>query len=643
MGYSIIKNQFFWPILVFLFISINNDLFAQVEKNEKVSKPKFRKKSKFYSYWNPYRRQLDEENSRDFFISVPYYESKKNKNGKIKTVTKYDEDDKKIDSWHLVWDRKGIRSEYSIKFHQYGLITRLDSLLFSHKLSEIKPGWKAKVKSRKDGRPIRYDIYDEYGIRYYFYRFHYKQRSDALLSMETIQSSYFHSDSTLVGRHILFMENGEWLREIHYKDSKDKIEQVVKFDVSLEKEETVKTTLDGDGREVESRIIQLSYPDKYSYSFEWKPDTIMIVEDIKIDKDTTITYISPVLTSTWYGLPLVRGSALSSDPLYPSYGFFFAPRGNMIIKGEKYSLGMEVISYNIPIQDSTGFISGVGAFAATQYNLNKKFDWIPQNVEAALRFGGGMLSSGYGLTFSSSLGYHFLPSRYYLGVYSQSIIAFDEVKESSVTGWGTLGLSFGANVGDINPDLLKPYKDKLDEEALIFDLVKKIVTKSNIVITYDNPIIVDTVITESYRQPDIFRSFTIRTPFSLNLGTVKFNFVLEYLDYYFESKKTYKQHFEGEAYFFGTNIILDNLLKFGGESFGKSVMLEVGSYHSGFGVSTGLELDYHFNRIPVFINTYGKIYGLPNEEIFTGWFSMGFGLGIELDNLFLLSKSENRD
>jgi len=124
---------------------------------------------------------------------------------------------------------------------------------------------------------------------------------------------------------------------------------------------------------------------------------------------------------------------------------------------------------------------------------------------------------------------------------------------------------------------------------------------------------------------------------------VEFNFVLEYLDYYFESKKIYKQNFEGEAYFFGTNIILDNLLKFGGESFGKSVLLEVGSYHSGFGVSTGLELDYHFNRIPVFINTYGKIYGLPNEEIFTGWFSMGFGLGIELDNLFSLSKSENGD
>ena len=70
-------------------------------------------------------------------------------------------------------------------------------------------------------------------------------------------------------------------------------------------------------------------------------------------------------------------------------------------------------------------------------------------------------------------------------------------------------------------------------------------------------------------------------------------------------------------------------------------LLEIGSYHSGFGICTGLEFDYHFNQIPIFINAYGKLYGLPNEEIFTGWLSLGFGLGIELDNLSSLLKSES--
>ena len=639
MGYSIIKNNFLGVRTLLLFIFLYNTILAQIVANK--NSPKTKNILKYYNYWNPYRRQLDGEHNRDFFISTPFYETQKNKNGKLKTVTKYDSDDKKVDSWHLVWDRKGTRSEYSIKFHQNGTITRLDSLLFSHKLSEVKPGWKAKVKSKKDGRPLRFDIYDEFGIRYYFYRFHYKQRSDSMLTMETIQSSYFRSDSSLVGRHLLFMENGEWLREIHYKNSKDELEQIVKFDVSLKKEETIKTTLDSDGRKIESRIIQLSYPDQYSYRFEWKPDTIMIVEDIKIEKDTTITYISPVLASTWYGLPLIQESSLSSNPIYPSYGFFFAPRGNMIIKGNEYSLGMEVVSYKIPIKDSTGFfIGGVGAFAAAQYNLNYNSDWIPQNVEAALRLGGGMLASGYGVSLSGSFGYHLLPSRYYIGVYVQSIIAIDEINEGAMTGWGSLGLSFGANVGDINPDLLKPYQDKLDEEALVFNLVKQLVSKSNIIFSIDNPVMVDTIITESYFPPNVFNGYTVRTPFSLSLGSIEFNFVLEYLDYIYEPKKVNDPNYEGNAYFFGTNIVLDKLFKLGGDRLGKSILLEVGSYHSGFGICTGLELDYHFNRIPFFIHAYGKLYGLPNEEIFTGWFSMGLGVGIDLETLFLNSKSE---
>ena len=36
------------------------------------------------------------------------------------------------------------------------------------------------------------------------------------------------------------------------------------------------------GKEIASRIMQLSYPDKYSYRFEWMPDTVLIVEKIEL-------------------------------------------------------------------------------------------------------------------------------------------------------------------------------------------------------------------------------------------------------------------------------------------------------------------------------------------------------------------------
>jgi len=608
---------------------------AQEGKSSSVIKKlNLSKESKYYSYWNPYRRKLDGQNSRDFFISMPFYEVKTNKNNKIKTVTKYDTNGIKVDTWNLRWNKKGTRSEYKLTFHQSGSITRLDSLIFSHKLSEVKPGWTAKVKSKKDGRPSRFDIYDENGIRYYFYRFHYKKRSDSIISVETIQSSYFRSDSTLVGRHLLFMENGEWLREIHYKTPSNEISEIVKYDFSIEKEETIKKTFDNKGREIESRILQLSYPDKYSYRFDWKPDTIMVVEEIIIKEDTAINYISPVLVSSWYGLPLVYESSLDNEKSNPTFGFFFAPRGNMIIKGKKYSLGLEVVSYNIPIKDTTTIISGVGAFAATQYNLNTNFDWIPQNMEAAIRFGGGMLDNGYGVTFSGSFGYHFLPTRFYLGIYAQSIFAFNEIEEESITGWASIGLSLGANVGDINPDLLKPYKDKLDQEAIFFSLMKEFISKSNVTLSIDNPTIIDTIISELYFDPNSFNSFNIESPFSLILGPFDFNLIFSYLKYGYESKKSYKPDFYGNAYFIGTNVVLDRFIPYGGNSFGKALIFELGSFHTGFGFATGFELNYKFTPTPFHLTTYGKIYAMPYEEIFSGWFSLGFGVGIDFEKLF---------
>ena len=638
---SLDKKYFLRIIVVFFTFFINNYAYTQATKEKKISKPKAGAKRAYYGYWNPYRRKADLKNSRDFFISNPYFEVSRNAKAKIKTVVKYNSNNEKVDSWHIKWNRSGTRSEYNVKFHQKGNITRLDSLLFSHKLSEVEPGWYAKVKSKKDGRPLRYDIYDENDIRLYFYRFHYAQRSDSILTMETIQSSYFRSDSTLVGRHILFMENGEWLREIHFKDANNELESVTRFEVSLPKEETIITRLDKDGKEIASRIMQLSYPDKYSYRFEWMPDTVLIVEKIEIKEDTAITFISPVLASVWYGVPLISGTSLNISSPNPTYGFFFAPRGNMIIRGQKYSLGMEVVSYNIPIQYSKESIKGIGAFAAAQYDLNKNFKWIPQNVEAALRIGGGMLSSGFGMSFSSSFGYHFIPSRIYLGLYSQAIIAFDELGTGKATGWGSLGVSLGANVGDINPDLLKPYKDKLNEGAILSYLIKEIITKSNIVFSKDYPLSIDTLITEYFLDPKPFNSIKIRTPFSINIGNSKMKFLLSYLNYSFQPKDNSDPIFGSHAYFFGTEFNLDRLLSFGGNNLQKSFEFSVGSFHSGFGLSTGVGLSYKFKTFPINLNTHGKFYGLPREEIFTGWFSFGFGLGLELDKFLLKSKSND--
>ena len=91
MGDSI-KNNFFRVTTLLIFIFSYNIILAQIVANK--NPPKTKNILKYYNYWNPYRRQLDGEHNRDFFISKPFYKTQKNKYGKLKTVTKYDSDDK---------------------------------------------------------------------------------------------------------------------------------------------------------------------------------------------------------------------------------------------------------------------------------------------------------------------------------------------------------------------------------------------------------------------------------------------------------------------------------------------------------------------------------------------------------------------
>ena len=117
MGRSINKKYFLWLFLGLFILPVQNDLFSQTENEEKVSRPKLNPNPIYYGYWNPYRRKLEFRNSRDFFISSSYFEAIKNKNGKLKTVTKYNSKNEKVDSCLL----------YTSPSPRDGLLSRMPS------------------------------------------------------------------------------------------------------------------------------------------------------------------------------------------------------------------------------------------------------------------------------------------------------------------------------------------------------------------------------------------------------------------------------------------------------------------------------------------------------------------------------------
>ena len=204
-----------------------------------------------------------------------YYQVLYNKDNRIKSVTKFGKDRNPKETYHLIWSRSGARSEYQVEFHTLGSAARLDKYLYANQLSFIRPGWVASFRSRSDGRPKSVGFRDKIGFQYFNYYFNYTFKKDDIFS-EVVESSYFDSDNNFVGRHLLFWENGSFLRMIQYFNTENKIIQTKEFIHDRKNEETVQVIIDEEGKELERKIIPYMGPDKYAYRYEW--DGINIID-----------------------------------------------------------------------------------------------------------------------------------------------------------------------------------------------------------------------------------------------------------------------------------------------------------------------------------------------------------------------------
>ncbi|MDC1037752.1 ATP synthase F0 subunit B, partial [Candidatus Marinimicrobia bacterium] len=223
----------------------------------------------YYKYWNPYRRVLDLQSEPQTFYGQDYFEAKYNKDGRIKTVTRFGEDRKEQETYHFLWSKSGARSEYKVAFHTDGNAQRLDKYLYADQLSYIRPGWIADVKSRKDGRPSEVSFSDKLGFTYFYYHFNYSTHRDKGFVTEVVESSYFDTKGDFVGRHLLFWEGGDILRMIQYFDTENKIIRTIEFINNWKEKETIRVISNRDGSELERKIIPFMPPDKYAYKLEW--------------------------------------------------------------------------------------------------------------------------------------------------------------------------------------------------------------------------------------------------------------------------------------------------------------------------------------------------------------------------------------
>ena len=262
MGINLIRWTYLFLVVLTSFIK-GTDQPKPKEWHEKIGG------LEYYKYWNPYRRVLDLQSEPQTFYGQDYFEAKYNKDGRIKTVTRFGKDRKEQETYHFLWSKSGARSEYKVAFHTDGNAQRLDKYLYADQLSYIRPGWIADVKSRKDGRPSEVSFSDKLGFTYFYYHFNYSTHRDKGFVTEVVESSYFDSKGDFVGRHLLFWDGGDILRMIQYFDTENKIIRTIEFINNWKEKETIRVISNRDGSELERKIIPFMPPDKYAYKLEW--------------------------------------------------------------------------------------------------------------------------------------------------------------------------------------------------------------------------------------------------------------------------------------------------------------------------------------------------------------------------------------
>ena len=271
MGVSLkIRKSFFFNLI---FLLSFNEVYAQDKNPDRDSDETAR--LEYYKYWNPYRRVLDLRGEPQSFYGQIYYQATYNKDNRIKTVTKFGKDRKPKETYSLIWSRSGARSEYKVTFHELGNVSRLDQNLYSNELSNMRPGWVASFVSRSDGRPKEVFFTDSVGFEYFSYNFNYTIVKEDKQFSEVVESSYFDSDKKFVGRHLLFWEKGAYLKMIQYFDSDNVIVDTIEFINDKRLGETIRVLTDGEGKELERKIIPYMPPDKYAYKYEWDGENII--------------------------------------------------------------------------------------------------------------------------------------------------------------------------------------------------------------------------------------------------------------------------------------------------------------------------------------------------------------------------------
>lgn len=205
----------------------------------------------YYKSWKPRRMELGEGLTRTEARGRKHYEAALAPDGKVLSVTEIHPSGRRKWTYHLKPESK----DYAVEFHSNGSILALDDVLFTDAVSEVRRGWKAIYKTRKDGRPKQVHLEDRLGQRVYFYTFTFSASRDTAFPGMMIQSEYFKDDNSKVGHHEMIFDKKRRLIKVDYFDRKENLIQSFIYEYRDDLKEKAIITINEKGEMVERKIV----------------------------------------------------------------------------------------------------------------------------------------------------------------------------------------------------------------------------------------------------------------------------------------------------------------------------------------------------------------------------------------------------
>ena len=149
-----------------------------------------------------------------------------------------------------------------------------------------------------------------------------------------------------------------------------------------------------------------------------------------------------------YGWPILVEETLQNNTIGVHYLFGLGKRNMFEFNDWDIDLGLEVNWYDFYSDDNNQNFQTLSYFVFSQIDVRPGWKWIPTSLETSVKFGGGLVSPGYGFTIGGFTTYNLLPTSLTISLFSQYNWVFGVIDQNTKTYWNTIGLQFGINLDD---------------------------------------------------------------------------------------------------------------------------------------------------------------------------------------------------